>query len=253
MRNLNWILSAFAGGALLTTIAACEDSQPKSVPQPVKMEAPVAKKIEAPVAQPKMEAPKPEPKIEIKKEEVATVEDEEMKPSEAIAGARDALNQGELDRAIKLARVAVAKSPKRSAAWNTLGRVQLARGERKDARASFEKAVELNPSSSYAQNNLGLTLIYEGKYDEAVDALESAIELEPVESYMYNNLGMAYEHLDRLEEARDAYHKAADLKSKPATENLARLQGVKTVRTAKAESTAIDLPVVSSPDGGEDR
>jgi Flp pilus assembly protein TadD len=67
---------------------------------------------------------------------------------------------------------------------------------------------------------------------------------------MYNNLGMAYEHLDRLDEAREAYQKAAELKSKPATENLARLQGVKSIRTAKADTTGTDVQVVSSPDGG---
>ena len=114
--------------------------------------------------------------------------------------------------------------------------MQLTRGMRKDAITSFEKAVELNPKSSFAQNNLGLAYIYDGRYDDAVDALEEATELEPVESYMFNNLGMAYEHLDRLDDARDAYHKSAELKNERARENLARLEGVKSVfRTAKAD------------------
>ncbi|HEX8951460.1 MAG TPA: tetratricopeptide repeat protein, partial [Polyangia bacterium] len=157
------------------------------------------------------------------------------------------------------------KAPGKSAAFNTLGRVQLKRGERKDAIASFEKAVELNPSSSFAQNNLGLALIYDGKYEEAVDALEEATQLEPVEPYMWNNLGMAYEHLDRLDDARDAYKQAVAAASDEtsgavAKENLGRLAGVKTVKpmkTAKIDSVKSDVTPVDEvsvdaahPDGG---
>lgn len=122
--------------------------------------------------------------------------------------------------------------------------MQLKRGARKDAIASFHKAVELNPSSSYAQNNLGLALIYDGQYEEAVDALEEATQLEPVEGYMWNNLGMAYEHLDRLDEARDAYQQAMELKAERAKDNLTRLAGVKTIKpmqTAKAEVPTPDM------------
>src|SRR4030095_8631307 len=125
-----------------------------------------------------------------------------------------------------------------------LGRAQLTRGQRKEAIASFEKAVELNPSSSYAQNNLGLALVYDGRYDEAVNALEEATNLEPVEGYMFNNLGMAYEHLDRLEEARDAYRQAVEMKNERAKESPARLEGVKSVRTAKIDPPK-DLPVIT--------
>jgi Flp pilus assembly protein TadD len=256
MRNLKTILRAFAGAAALTTMVACEEAEPpKTTTQPVA--------VTPPQPQPKPEI-KPEIKIEPKPEIAVTAKvevprapkppavesDEKLTPSEAMAGARDAMSSGELDRALRLAKLAVAKMPKRSASWNTLGRVQLARGERKDARASFEKAVELNPSSSYAQNNLGLTLIYEGEYDEAVDALEEAVDLTPVEPYMWNNLGMAYEHLDRLEEARDAYRKAAALKSPRASENLARLEGVKSIRTARLDAPKMPVDDLPAIDGG---
>jgi Flp pilus assembly protein TadD len=237
MRKWIWIVGALS-------ISGCEEQTPPPKPAPiVKLEtpklqvAPTPAPIEAKVATsvPKVEA-------------VDQPGDEEKSPIEAITTARQALSSGQLDRALKLAKVGVLKAPERASAWNTLGRVQLQRGERKQAQTSFEKAVELNPNSSWAQNNLGLTLIYAGKYEEAVDALEAATENEPVEAYMWNNLGMAYEHLDRLEEARDAYRKAADLKSERAQDNLARLEGVQSVfRTAKAEvKLPIDVPAVDA-------
>jgi len=235
MRNFKYIVRAFVGAAAITTLAACEEQEPPKTTRAT-VEAPVA--TPAPAKQPevRVEAPKPTPppapvvKVEDDKED-AGVDD-------TLKSARDAINQGELNRALKLARIATKKAPKRSSSWNTLGRVQLKRGEKKDAIASFEKAVELNPSSSFAQNNLGLALIYDGKYEEAVDALEEATQLEPVEAYMWNNLGMAYEHLDRLDDARDAYKQAIattveGMSAETARTNFARLEGVKTVKPMK--------------------
>jgi Flp pilus assembly protein TadD len=238
MRNLHFVLRAFAGAIAVTTLAACEEEMPVKRPTPtVSAPAqPTPSKQEERVALP---APMPTP-IAVKPvapPAVAATDkaDDGDEPDDIVAQARAALGKGELDRALKLARLATKRSPQRSAAWNTLGRVQLKRGQRQEAIASFQEAVECNPSSSYAQNNLGLALIYDGQYDEAVGALEEATQLAPVEGYMWNNLGMAYEHLDRLEEARDAYQTAMQLAVPRAHENFARLQGVKSVRTAKAD------------------
>ena len=141
------------------------------------------------------------------------------------------------DKALKLASIAVKRMPKRSGAWNTLGRVQLQMGKRKDAIESFEKAVDLNPKNSYARNNLGLALIYDKRFEEAADTLEQAVELEPVEAYMWNNLGMAYEQLDRLEDARVAYGNAVEMESDLARKAWPASKGVKSViRTAKVDT-----------------
>ncbi len=139
-------------------------------------------------------------------------------PPDALATARKLLDDKQYDKALKLASIAVKRMPKRSGAWNTLGRVQLQMGKRKDAIESFEKAVDLNPKNSYARNNLGLALIYDKRFEEAADALEQAVELEPVEAYMWNNLGMAYEQLDRLDDARVAYGNAVEMESDLAKE-----------------------------------
>ncbi len=254
MRNYPFMIRAFLGAAAISTlVAACEDEQPPKKIATVTTPAPSKPEV-------RVETPTPQPvKVEPQKIQptVATDEDiDDENVDELLSGARDAINAGELNRAVKLARLATKKAPHRSAAFNTLGRVQLKRGEKKDAIASFEKAVELNPSSSYAENNLGLALIYDGKYEEAVDALEDATELEPVEPYMWNNLGMAYEHLDRLEEARDAYKQAVaaaadDSSGAVAKGNLTRLAGVKSVKpmqTAKIDTVKSDVTPTTTPD-----
>jgi tetratricopeptide (TPR) repeat protein len=258
MRNLKSILKVFAGTLALTTLVACEEVDPPTPPsKPVASPVVTPKPVETPIAK-VVEPPKPVvapvKRVEPEEEEV----DEDDKPKQIIAKARDAIQAGALDKALRLAKIAVEKAPNRSAAWNTLGRVQLQMGKRKEAIVSFEKAVELNPKSSYAQNNFGLALIYDKRYEDAIDALEEATDLETPRAevaYMWNNLGMAYEHMDRLEEARDAYRKAVELKNERATESLARLEGVKSVfRSAKADLPMIDDdhagPVPMPMDGG---
>ena len=252
MRNLKQMLKAFVGIAAVAALGGCEEEDVPPKPQPVvSQKLDVQKPIEQPKVETKVETKVEPPKIEAKNDDAddEAADDETLEPKEMIDEARASIDRGEIDHAMKLAHLATIKAPRRSGAWNTLGRVQLMKGQRKDAIASFEKAVELNPSSSWAQNNLGLALIYDGRYDDAIDALEEATELEPVEGYMWNNLGMAYEHQDRLDEARDAYRKAAELKNDRAEKNFARLSGVKSIRTAKADPQP--LPIVGEPmDGG---
>ena len=243
------ILKALSVLILSTSPIACEDT-PKEAPKPPATPsiATGEKRPEPPatLVPPVATAAHP-PAIgasEIKKEDpIVKVNDDdgdddaEGAPlTDLLSRARTALAAGETQRALKLSTLAAQKAPRRSSAWNILGRAQLQSGKRKLALASFERAVELNPDNSYAQNNLGLTLIYDRRFSEAVEALEAAVELEPVEGYMWNNLGMAYEHVDRLDDARDAYQKATELENDNARDSLARLQGVKSVvRTAKVD------------------
>jgi Flp pilus assembly protein TadD len=255
MRTSSFTLKALTLLTLSTGLVACDDiskETPKPQPTPT-LVGETPKAIAVPVPPPTVAATTAAPKLtpDIEKEEpiakknkvTVTDDDSDSDDNETatladlLSRTRKALADAETEHALKLAGLAVKKAPKRSSAWNLLGRAQLQAGKRKLAIESFEKAVELNASNSYAQNNLGLTLIYEGRYADAVEALEVAVEHEPVEGFMWNNLGMAYEHVDRLDDAREAYRKAGEMENDNARESLARLQGVKSViRTAKVDS-----------------
>ena len=228
--------------ATTASVAACNDIAPTRAKktQVATTEAPKPIEVPAPTETPPPVAPTPPPTVatEVAKPPVTVDNDDDgPRPAGALIAARKLLEEKQYDKALKLATLAIKHMPKRSAAWNTLGRVQLQMGKRTDAIASFEKAVDLNPKNSYARNNLGLALIYDKRFDEAADMLEQAVELEPVEAYMWNNLGMAYEQLDRLDDARVAYGNAVEMESTLARESLARLEGVKSViRTAKVDT-----------------
>jgi predicted negative regulator of RcsB-dependent stress response len=232
--------------AMTASIAACNDLSTSKKPStttttpsvattetPKPSEPPVP--AETPPAPPTFAAETVKPPVTVEND------DDGPHPPDALAASRKLLDEKQYDKALKLAGIAVKRMPKRSGAWNTLGRVQLQMGKRADAIESFEKAVELNPKNSYARNNLGLALIYDKRFEEAVDSLEQAVELEPVEAYMWNNLGMAYEQLDRLDDARNAYGNAVEMNSDLAKQSIARLEGVKSViRTAKVDTDSKD-------------
>ena len=94
------------------------------------MEAP--KPIEAP---PPLPAALPPPPVVTAAVATETVEDEDesLKPGDALGAARKLLDEDKPERAFKMAKLAVTRMPKRSAAWNTLGRTQLRLGKRQDA------------------------------------------------------------------------------------------------------------------------
>ena len=246
VRITNIITNTLAVVAAAASLAACNDIAPNGPKQ-----KPVVTTTEPPKAiekTPPTEAPPSTPltpptvATETTKQPMAVENDDDgPHPPDTLVAARKLLDDKQYDKALKLANIAIKRMPKRSGAWNTLGRVQLQMGKRKDAIESFEKAVDLNPKNSYARNNLGLALIYDKRFEEAADTLEQAVELEPVEAYMWNNLGMAYEQLDRLDDARQAYSNAVEMESGLARESLARLEGVKSVmRTAKVDTQTKD-------------
>ena len=230
--------------ALTASIAACNDlsPSPKKTTTTTTTTPVVTTEAPKPIAAPAPAEAPPAVATETVKPPVTVENDDDgPHPPDTLATARKLLDEKQYDKALKLATIAVKKSPKRSGAWNTLGRVQLQMGKRSDAIESFGKAIELNPKNSYAHNNLGLALIYDKRFQEAADTLEQAVELEPVEAYMWNNLGMAYEQLDRLDDAREAYGSAVEMNSDLAKESLARLEGVKSVmRTAKVDTDSKD-------------
>ena len=114
--------------ALTASIAACNDLAPSGKHKPVVTTTEAPKPIEtpAPTETPPPVAPTPPPTVatETAKQPVAVENDDDgPHPPDALATARKLLDDKQYDKALKLASIAVKRMPKRSGAWNTLGRV----------------------------------------------------------------------------------------------------------------------------------
>jgi tetratricopeptide (TPR) repeat protein len=162
--------------------------------------------------------------------------------------ARLFLSMGDKKLALTSAKKATKLAPESSAAWNTLGRAQLARFAYDDAITAFEKAVDKNPKNAYAWNNLGFTMLELELWSEARNALEEATALPDATGYMFNNLGLAYEHLDMQDEALVAFAAGGEKGSADAKYNHGRLETGTTV--ASVDVVITDVRQVPNADGG---
>ena len=82
--------------------------------------------------------------------------------------------------------------PHSASAYNTLGTLLEALGQRKNARDAFEFALQLQPSAVYALNNLCFLAVRDGDGALAQTTCERALELEPRMIAARTNLALAY-------------------------------------------------------------
>ena len=84
-----------------------------------------------------------------------------------------------LAAALAAAKKAATLDDKDPAAYLTLGRVHMMRGEHDTSIAELEMSLRLNPSFAPAYFGLGFALALAGRFDEALGALDKAIRLNP--------------------------------------------------------------------------
>jgi adenylate cyclase len=84
-----------------------------------------------------------------------------------------------LEQALRLANEAITLDDKEEMAHNTLGRVQILRGEFDAGIAELQTAIELNPNSALAYHGLGIAFWLTGQLDEAISESDTAIRLSP--------------------------------------------------------------------------
>ncbi len=84
------------------------------------------------------------------------------------------------------------KSPRAALALNNLGGIQLGRGQREQALASFERAASAAPGHLESHYNLGLLHLQQGETSEAIPRLERAAAIDPNHEQVHVTLGRAY-------------------------------------------------------------
>jgi TolB-like protein/class 3 adenylate cyclase len=106
-----------------------------------------------------------------------------------------------LDRAVELAKRAVAKDPMDARAHSALGYAHLYRREVGLALASYERALELNPNDADIISEYSDALAYDGRAAEAVEWMQRAMRLNPIcPDFYYWHLADAYSGMGRYED-----------------------------------------------------
>jgi adenylate cyclase len=117
-----------------------------------------------------------------------------------------------LERALVLARKAIALDDSLPLAHLILANVYLAKKQPERALVEAERAVALDPNSGDNYDTLAGILIATGRSEEAMGVLEKGLRLNPLfPAPLFARLGQAYSALGRYTEALDALQKALPL------------------------------------------
>jgi TolB-like protein/DNA-binding winged helix-turn-helix (wHTH) protein len=112
--------------------------------------------------------------------------------------------RGLLEKAMELARSAVALDERDALCRCVLGRAQCMAQHYEDAVAELEATIELNPSFAQGYFALAFTLVWCGREDEAIALIEQAVELSPRDPHLwtfYNARAFAHFSLGELKRA----------------------------------------------------
>lgn len=124
------------------------------------------------------------------------------------------------------------------------GRALSALHRQDEAIESLERARTLAPDNGYIANTLGYVQLRKGQVDKAVSNLEAARDKLPGVAFVRNNLGMAYEKSgDRVKAAEEyrAALQAGDSNGK-ASASLARIEPLLRDRIATSETPDQTVP-----------
>jgi len=111
-------------------------------------------------------------------------------------------------------RSAIAANPGAWIAYNNLGSILRARGDREGARQMYDRALSINSKHYEAMNNLGILHLDEQEVETALNYFDQAIALRPDLYMTWINRGFALEKLNRFDDALRSYLRAAAINPK---------------------------------------
>jgi Flp pilus assembly protein TadD len=133
----------------------------------------------------------------------------------------------------------LAINPKSSTAYNNLGMISLARGEKRDAIENFKKAIEFDSDNYAAGINLGSIYLKEKDYSKAVLALENAVSDRKADVNSMNNYAIALAATGKPQDAERIYQDI--LKDSPSNKNVMLNLAIVLIEKLNKPSDGLDL------------
>jgi len=150
-------------------------------------------------------------------------------PSSLIEKADEAMQKGDLQKALAIYSEANIKSPKDAETLFKMGYV-LAEQERYDEAIEYYKeALELDSNNTYIHQAMASLYRKMGEFASARNHLNASLDINDKNPITYYNYGNLLVDMDHLDEAKEMYKKAIELDGdfKEAKEELAKLEGEK--------------------------
>lgn len=127
-----------------------------------------------------------------------------------LAAAQEALLEGSIAEAVRVAREGVGKSSENHTLLTILGEALVRSGaspgqlEFAEAEAALEKSVVIQPADATSHLSLGELYLLAGRLADAIVQLQQSQQIDPNKPAVYANLAKAYQRRGDLQNAQDA-------------------------------------------------
>lgn len=157
------------------------------------------------------------------------------KPAEALVRARELLEFGRDEDALKLLQKLLAADPRNALVYSLLGQVYANRGAWDEAEKNCRKAIELDKLVLEAYYTLGLVLQHQKRLLEAIDIMKKVVYLDRNHILGHYHLGGLYREQGLLPNAQKSLDNALNLlRNLPADEMLPGSGGITASRLREA-------------------
>jgi len=119
--------------------------------------------------------------------------------------------QGKIEAARQLLEENIARFPAEAQLCNSLGMLQMDKGDFSIAERSFRRALELRPGFAHARTNLGIALSEQNRTDESLQAFRQAIEADPSLLEARVNIAALFSRQNEISAALDAWDEVLKL------------------------------------------
>ena len=140
--------------------------------------------------------------------------------------ARDAYNQRDIKKTIRIYNTIISHFPNSEEANNDMGIILGQTGKLDEAVNYFSRAIRINPERATFYNNLGFIFHRKGDINKALDCFSKALKLDPYSVGAYNKIGTIFYQEGNFKKALYYFSKAVELDPfhKSAQENLKKVR-----------------------------
>lgn len=130
--------------------------------------------------------------------------------------------QERFDEAEKLCREAIEIQPNYAESYNTLGIIQVRKGELDEGIENFKKTLEIIPNYTVVYSNLATAQAIQNKPEEAEASLQKAIELSGGNAnphawlHLYNNIALAFAKQQKFDKSAEYFMRILELSPQSA-------------------------------------
>jgi len=143
------------------------------------------------------------------------IETNPKEPLSRVVAAIVASNEGDLDRAMSEAQIALSLNPNYAMAYNVIGAIRSFSGQPLEAIPMIERAMRLDPAQSEQYLHfLGTAYLLAGKYETAATHFRERIRLVPGTDFSRAPLASALGHLGEIDEARRIWRELMEINPK---------------------------------------